>query len=252
MPSLAFVKSCISRPRLFKRSKFFAFNFPLKVGENKSSFYVYKELEGIGTIKQHYLSLSPENQIIDISRKTNDDYYNFVLSAFGVPEGVEIECFLYRRWRPRFLNYSDNYYFNFDDFPNGNKGRSYVSTKTISLFKSKLFKDTSYAGNKYIDGTTDDFSLMTYTANHGSSPTCESFRLSSSYTYAYNRGCFFMPVGVSYLITNYEDPEDVASYERNFGDYHIIKHYVYYLKLGDVQFDSDCCLSECFGIVEQK
>lgn len=250
MPTLDFVNSCISGPRLFRRSKFFAFNFPLKVGENTSSFYVYKELEGIGTIKQHFLSLSPENQIIDINRKTNDDYYNFVLSAFNVTEGSDIECFLYRKWRPQFQNYQENYYFKFDDFPIGNRGRAYVSSKTESQFKFNFFKDTSYFGNNYIKGTTDYFSLMIYTTGNGSSPTCSSVRVYSSYSYSYNRGCFFMPVGVSYFITNYENPEDEASYDSNFSDSSVIKHYVYYLKLGDVEFDFDCCLAECFGIKE--
>lgn len=249
MPTLDFVQSCIYQSPKKSKSNYIFFSFGLEVESNISQFSVFKDLLGVENATRDYLlSLDLKNQIININRDSNDSYYNFVLNTFSIPNEQSIDCFIFKKWNDSFSRYDDSYWFNFDDFPNKNKGFLELGNSGYESFLKRFFKGRSWFANNYITGEHDFYTLFVYTTNYGTNE-CSGFRVNSSSFMSNNRGCLNLPIGVNYNITNFENPEDEFSYQRNFGDTHSLTSIMYYLTL-DYFSNGVCCLAECFGITE--
>lgn len=239
MPSLDFVTSCIGSPQNAKKSDYIYFSFLLRTPSFNALIEVYKDLKGLNSYYNYMLSKYP-GKVYIVNRLSNNDYYNSVLNAFGVPEHKEIKCFTY--------NY-DYYYFCYDDFPENCK-YSFIYTATLEkispifAFIDKFFGSLSYQNNE-----DNFFSYDRYTTQYGSSPTCTKFKVTGRHYRANNKSFIYYPISVSYNITNYADPSDEFSYARNYGDSFRIKNILYSLSLTPF-YSSECCLMQCFGITE--
>lgn len=239
MPSLAFVNSCIGSPSNTKTSDYIYFNFLLKTPSFNFLFEVYKDLKGSNSYYNYMLSKYP-NKVYTINRLSNNDYYNAVLNAFGVPEDKEIRCFTY--------NY-DYYYFCFDDFPSTCKGSFSYKSDTVSVSPVFPFIDRFFNGQSYQSNESDFFKHDFYTTRYGSAPTCKKFTSYSNTYRADNKSFVSLPLSLGYVITNNEDPANEFLYSRGYGDYAVFHNIIYYLSLTPYS-NSECCLAQCFGITE--
>jgi len=257
MPSLEFVQECIGRPKDIKTKHCVLFQFGLEFENQKRIIKIYKDLNGLeDATKKYYFSLSSsdKNYTIDINRETNDNLYNTVLRAFNIPIDKNIRCFVFKNWNKNYQSYQDIYFFNFDDFPNINKGIRYFSDtyelERLLPFINKFFENCYWLGNKFLSFNISSIrEFLIYTTAYGSSWTCTEERLSSYSYYSNNKGCAVLPLSVDYGIKNNDEPES-PTYYREFMETRTIKYQVYYLTLTPF-FDLDvCCLAECFGITE--
>ena len=249
MPSLEFVKNCINSPKNLKKTNFITFPFGLENKNDKSTFYVFKDLIKFSNSTLEYLLSTYENSTYQkVNRLSNDNYYNSVLQIFNIPNDMEIDCFIFKKFIQKYQTYQDMYYFNFDDFPISNKGVFSVTSKSNNNFIDKFFKGHNWLSNNYMSSTDYLNSITSYTTIYGTHPTCTSF---TGYAVAYwsnNCGCYMRPTSLSYSILNLVTEESPFYYEEFSDD---CTHFWngYYLTLDSFSWSS-CCLAECFGITE--
>lgn len=251
MPTLEFVQNCIGSPLNKIQSHFIYFNFGLQVGNELSMFAVFKDLDGVNNATRTYLlNTYPKSEILEINRLSNDSYYNLILQIFKIDDNKEIECFVFKEWSERYGHHFENFYFfNFDDFPNVNKGRFVLSDSEYYSFINKFFKGHSWFTNNYMSLTDSRNMITVYTTIFGSSPTCTPIDIKSQVFWSNNCGCAIIPFSVRYSIHNSHDPKEGFIYETDFSDIRSVSRIVYYLTLDNFSFGT-CCLAECFGITE--